>query len=190
MRDLQNEGESGEKSVQQTGFLGDLSDGRKNGDWSSRYDEEAQRHIHWEKRYLIVLLICALTVPLFLGIAFNLVNMPRPFLNSRHYIFSLWGGELGGTLFAMKWLVHSVAKNDWNLDRQIWRILTPHLSASLAFVIVLLINCGIFKLADPNGMSIYKCYGIGFLVGYFSDNAIGKLTELAQVFFGSSLTRK
>ena len=47
-----------------------------------------------------------------------------------------------------------------------------------------------FNVAKPESLSIHKCYGIGFLVGYFSDNAIGKLTEIAQVLFGSTLSKR
>jgi hypothetical protein len=179
-----------EKRNPTDGFLGDLTDGRKKGDWKTRYDLDAQKEIRWERNYLIFFLSCALLIPLAIGLSLKFAHLPYPLLNLQRYIYAFWGGELGGLIFAMKWLVHSIAKDTWNMDRRMWRTFTPHLSACLAFVVILLVNCEVFKLTDPKGMSIHKCYGIGFLVGYFSDNAIGKLTELAQVFFGSSLTRK
>jgi hypothetical protein len=38
-------------------------------------------------------------------------------------IFSV--GSLGGTTFSIKWLVHSVAKCKWHLDRRYWRFFVP-----------------------------------------------------------------
>jgi hypothetical protein len=190
MNEKQNVGDKTEKPTPPAGFLEDLTDGRVKGDWKTRYDEDAQVEIHWERAYLLTLLAFALVIPLSVGIAVKYIHLSYPLLNLQRYFFSFWGGELGGILYTMKWFVHSIAKNTWNIDRRMWRILTPHLSGALAFVIILLVNCSIYKVADSTQLSIHKCYGFGFLVGYFSDNAIGKLNELAQVFFGGSLTRK
>lgn len=183
-----------EKVVPPSGFLGDLTDGRRKGDWKSRYDVDCQRHIKWEKKYLIYLISGCLIIPLLIGVAANdcFWGLTCGFGNLKKYAFAFFGGTLGGTLFAVKWLVHSVAKNTWSLDRRLWRIFTPFLSGSLAFIVVLLINASLFN-GDGDSFSnltIHKSYGIGFLVGYFSDNAIGKLTEIAQVFFGSSISQR
>lgn len=174
------------------GFLSDLTDGREKGIWQSRYDEKAHVEIKWERAYIITLLALCFFVPLVFGIASHncFWNLSCGFINLKKYTFAWLGGTLGGTLFSLKWLVHSIAKNTWNIDRRMWRILTPHLSGALGFVIILLVNSEILKLADINQLTIHKCYGIGFLVGYFSDNAIGKLTEIAQVLFGSSVSKK
>jgi hypothetical protein len=174
-----------------SGFLGDLTDGRPKGNWKSRFEIDALKHIRWEQKYLLILLLICLLLPLIIGILSNeyLANAPTKYQNLKKYLFALFGGTLGGTLFAMKWLVHSVAKDTWNYDRQLWRVFTPLLSGGLAFVIIILVNCQMFDVTKPENLSIHKCYGIGFLVGYFSDNAIGKLTEIAQVLFGSSLSK-
>jgi hypothetical protein len=171
----------------------DLTDGRESGNWKTRYnDREAQEGINWEKKYLIIVFCCALIIPLSIIVFLNLNEswIGYDFINIKRYILAWSGGTLGGTVFATKWLVHSVAKNDWNIDRRLWRIFTPHLSAALAFIIILLINCGMIDVIKNKDFTIHKCFGIGFLVGYFSDNAIGKLTEVAQVFFGSGMSRK
>lgn len=183
------------KPLPPPGFLGDLTDGRPKGDWKSRYDEDCHKYILWEKKYLIVLLSACIVFPLLIGIAINdcIWGLSCGFGNLKIYAFAFFGGTLGGTLFAVKWLVHSIAKNTWNLDRRLWRIFTPLLSGSLAFVVILLISSDLFSAkSDTNtsALTIHKAYGIGFLVGYFSDNAIGKLTEIAQVFFGSSLSQR
>ena len=180
------------KESESNGFLSDLTDGRPKGIWSTRYPNDAQHHIHWEKKYLIVLFIVCISLPLLFGIITTELYESQPFKyqNLKKYFFSFFGGTLGGTLFAMKWLVHSVAKNSWNLDRQLWRILTPFLSGGLALIVIILINCQLFNVSKPENITIHKSYGIGFLVGYFSDNAIGKLTEIAQVLFGSTISKR
>ena len=34
-------------------------------------------------------------------------------------------GSVGGTIFAIKWLVHSVANGLWHQDRFLWRVFVP-----------------------------------------------------------------
>lgn len=171
-------------------FGPDYSDGgRKPGDWQTRYsDPVAIKAIRWERNYLIIVLTFALISPLVIGVISNAcVNyLPCEFSSLKKYLFGWFGGVLGGTIFSMKWLYHSVAKNIWNIDRKLWRLFTPHLSGALALIIIILINSGTLNLTDPKFLGFHKCFGIGFLVGYFSDNAIGKLTEIANVFFGNN----
>lgn len=171
----------------------DLTDGREQGHWKSRYsDTDAQKEIRWERNYLIIIFCCSIVLSVVIGILLNAFSEQLIFSTKSlgNYFFAWAGGTLGGTMFSAKWLIHTIAKNTWNIDRQIWRILTPHLSAALALVFIILMNSEMLNITTPNSLSIHKCFGIGFLVGYFSDNAIGKLTELAQVFFGSGLSHK
>jgi hypothetical protein len=96
------------------------------------------------------------------------------------------GGVLGGTLFDVKWLYHSVARQFWHLDRRLWRLFTPHLSGGLAFVVVALISSGILRIFDPQALqSPSLVVGIAFMVGYFSDSAVAKLSEIAATLFGT-----
>lgn len=171
----------------------DLTDGRKPGHWQSRYsDVEAKRAIRWERNYLIIVFSCSVILPVLIMLLLCFFKSQINFdgTNLKKYLFAWVGGTLGGTMFSAKWLYHSVAKNNWNIDRQIWRILTPHLSAALALIFIVLMNSEMLNITSPKNLTFHKCFGIGFLVGYFSDNAIGKLTELAQVFFGSSMGQK
>lgn len=171
----------------------DLSDGREIGNWSTRYTNPiAQKAIKWEKKYLIIVFCSAVFSCFLISILLSIITSEIAFdlINYKKYFYTWIGGTIGGTMFCAKWLIHSVAKNNWNIDRQIWRILTPHLSAGLSLVFIVLLNSEMLNVTSPKSLSIHKCFGIGFLVGYFSDNAIGKLTELAQVFFGSGLGHK
>ena len=90
------------------------------------------------------------------------------------------GGSLGGTLFTIKWLYHVVARELWNLDQRLWRLFTPHISGGLAFAVIALVSSGMMKIFDVKAThSPSVVVGMAFLVGYFSDNAVAKLTEIA-----------
>jgi len=160
----------------------DLTDGRAPGDWRSRYEALAWRWILVEGLYLLVV---------FVGLVVVLVIVwlrrpadwwhlsPRQSLTLTRYAYAWLAGTLGGLLFAMKWLYHAVAKWNWNLDRSLWRYLTPHISGGLAFATVVIFNS---IMASEQGamMSGTKSLAMGFLVGFFSDNAIAKLAEVAE----------
>jgi len=170
----------------------DLSDGREKGNWETRYPEEARKIIIKEFFYLILIFISSILLPLFVLIWLKLYENTLPFNadNIKKFFFGGTGGCFGGCVFSAKWLIHSVAKDTWNVDRWLWRVLTPIQSAGLAFITILLVNSQILSFVKPNELGIQYCYALGFLVGYFSDNAIGKMTEVAQVFFGSSMGKR
>lgn len=161
----------------------DPSDGRKPGDWTSRYNKDgAMGKIYFEAGYLLTLLIIVCIIAITLGIQCKNQFIKCDFALSptvHSYCFAWVGGMLGGIVFASKWLYHTVAKGIWNIDRRLWRVLSPLLSGVLAVMFVVIICC--FNTIEV--FSIQKSCGIGFLVGYFSDTAIGKLSELANVFF-------
>ena len=96
-------------------------------------------------------------------------------------------GMLGGTLFDIKWLYHTVARQLWNMDRRLWRFFTPHISAGIAFAMVAVASSGLLRLFDRQAMqSPEMVIGLAFLVGYFSDSAAAKLAEIAETLFGTS----
>ncbi len=103
------------------------------------------------------------------------------------YCYAWLGGMLGGTLFDLKWLYHTVARGIWHLDRRLWRMLIPHISGGLAFVVVVLVSSGMFRIFDAVQLSRPPVVlGVSFLVGYFSDRAVGKLAEIADTLFGAT----
>jgi hypothetical protein len=173
----------------------DPTDNRDLLDWRSRYSEpQAKRWILIECIYaasLMMVLPIAMLV-LWLGYPKNWLHLSdqayRPILK---YGLGWLSGVLGGTLFDTKWLYHSVARQIWHLDRRLWRFFVPHIAGGLAFVIVALISSGLFRIFDPQAVeSAPTIVGVGFLVGYFSDNAIAKLREIADTLFGSSRTEE
>ena len=167
----------------------DLTDNRKPFDWESKYPCKAQIQIRWEAAYVATMLVL---IPILLFVIWTC--WPNHFLkltDGQYKTVALFGyawlgGSLGGTLFDLKWLYHSVGKGLWHVDRRLWRILIPHISGGYAFAVIMLISSGVFRIFDSAALSRpTMVIGIGFLVGYFSDSAIGKLNEIANTLFGS-----
>ena len=163
----------------------DPTDGRLAGAWRTRYDDEALPYI-WKEAYYVgalLILIPSITICIHQDF-FGLLDIPT---SIKKYSYAWIGGCLGGTLFSTKWLYHSVARNVWNQDRLLWRVFTPHISGALAFSFILLISSGIINLFSPTAMNKHDAvFGLSFLIGYFSDSAIAKLTEIANTMFGAT----
>jgi hypothetical protein len=169
----------------------DPTDDRDYLDWKSKYSEPpACQGIRFEAIYLATLL---LIVPVAMVVLW--LEYPKHWLRLSDKSYKLilrfgmaWlGGVLGGTLFDVKWLYHSVARQLWHLDRRLWRLFTPHISGGLAFAMVVLVSSGLVRIFDSRAVnSLSSVIGISFLVGYFSDSAIAKLTEVAETLFGTS----
>ncbi len=178
------------KPVASTGFApSDINDGRERYDWESKYEKIALDKIAREKWYLFVLLY---GIPLGMFLTYvishylNDTYKSANYLEISHLVYAWLGGMLGGTLFDLKWLYHSVAKGLWHQDRSLWRFFTPHLSGALAFSFVLLISSNLIRLFDQGAFTSSKAVvAVAFLVGYFSDSAIAKLTELTETLFGT-----
>ncbi|HET6145575.1 MAG TPA: hypothetical protein VFE02_18880 [Candidatus Acidoferrales bacterium] len=173
----------------------DPTDGREPLDWRTKYsDPSAKRGILVETVYVGGLL-------LFVPIAMLVLWLEYPknwlHLNDQKYAivlrygFAWLSGVLGGTLYDTKWLYHSVARQTWHMDRRIWRLFTPHISGGLAFAVVALIASGLVQVFDARAVESYqKVVGVAFLVGYFSDSAIAKLSEIAETLFGTSRSKE
>ncbi len=177
---------NGDAPIVSSGFApGDITDRRKPGDWKTRYPKSAWIHIIIESVYLAIILFLVMLITLLIVINyFDFFENNEPL---KKYFLAWLGGTLGGVLYDIKWLYHTVAKELWNVDRKLWRIFTPHLSGALAFIIIILISSGILNIFDEKSLdSPSTSYGLGFLIGYFSDAAIGKLSEVATTFFGAT----
>jgi hypothetical protein len=172
----------------------DITDDRAAGDWKSRYDDPvAKWWIRAEACYLFVHMVIVIATIFGLAVADSYPGGSAPpaslpnTLSWQQLLHSWLGGVLGGTLFAMKWLYHAVAKNLWHVDRRLWRLFTPHLSGALALAFAILLSSGIVDIVNQEGMaSKWACFAICFLVGYFSDNATAKMSEVAKTVFGAT----
>lgn len=167
----------------------DLTDDRKENEWKSRYREKrAIVQIACESVYLGALIIAT-------AVALILIwrGTPRSWLDVsaarydtfRIYSFAWISGTLGGTLFAVKWLYHSLAKGFWNADRLAWRLFTPHLSGGFSFGLLALATSGVFEILNRELLrSSPAVVGIGFLLGYFSDYTVARLYKVAVDLLG------
>jgi hypothetical protein len=179
------------KEKKEPGFADDLTDGRDAGQWQTRYSApEAKSAIRKEAIYLACIL-------LFYFIFLVLLILDRPqyslglsgeTLKHFNLCIGAWlAGTIGGTLFAMKWLYHTVAHNYWNIDRRLWRFFSPHISGVLGLLLVLIVSSGLFGFFDPSAVDkLPLVIGLAFLTGYFSDSAIAKLAEIASTVFGKA----
>lgn len=172
-------------------------DGRDVGEWRSRYPRDAHHPIAVEAVYLAgqgicFLLICVLAwlaargyvLTVSGGIAFRQHDNEMNTLVGLGFL-GFFGGGLGGTVFGLKWLYHSVAKGTWSLDRRLWRLFTPWISAILAVAVVALIAGDVLAIFQADALRHPSTtFGLSFLVGLFSDITLGKLAEVVQVLFG------
>ena len=172
----------------------DPTDGRKPFEWPSKYDPVAVKKQQWEALYLgaLLFLMPILMVGLWLELPKHWFHLSDdkygPLVK---YGFAWAAGTLGGVLFDLKWLYHTVARGLWHLDRRLWRLFTPHISGGLSFFVLALISSGALRIFDSRATnSPALIVGLGFLVGYFSDSAIAKLTEVAETLFGTTRSKE
>lgn len=179
-----------------TGFgAGDPTDGRRQYKWESNYPDEANALVIKEARVLLVFFFGALLF-IFLTWTGHLAKFVEVCLGVNgkrfelleYYLYFSFSGLLGGTILSIKFLYHAVARGIWHTDRILWRFITPWMSLGVAFIVAALIHNGVFGEDTASGLmsSGAGAVSIGFISGYFSDNAIAKMYELANVFFGAS----
>jgi hypothetical protein len=172
----------------------DPTDGRKLGDWPSKYPPAARRAIRFDACYLAVLLFSAPITMMILWLEYPkdwLALSDGKFKPILKYGFAWLSGGLGGTVFGVKWLYHSVARQIWHLDRRLWRIFTPHISAVLGSIFVVVISSGMLRIFDSQAIeSLSLVISVAFLVGLFSDSAVAKLSEVAEILFGVSRAKE
>lgn len=160
------------------------TDERSQGDWKSRYTEEVQRFHIVEAIYILLVVVVA-----FVFILFTYTGTIQKWLqidDERYLIFTrifycMLGGLLGGAIFDMKWFYKAIAHGFWNVDRIYWRLFTPVISLSFAFCLACIFSDNI--VIHGNGFSACT---LGFLTGYFSDEAVGKMAEVAKVLFSTN----
>lgn len=174
----------------------DYTDNRPPWDWPSKYPPEARKCINTEASILagaLVLLVICTGVALCFSGFLSSVSIPissatnSPVTNIDARIIAVFlCGNLGGTTFSIKWLIHSVAKGSWHQDRTYWRLFVPLIGGVYACVVLTLFDSGVVggHTSDPNrGMA--STAALAFLIGYFSDGVSGLLTNIANAVFGT-----
>ncbi len=160
-----------------------MYDNRELYDYESRYPDE--RPSKWQKKeatYLSILLFLGLTLVLlnYLDVLYYMlcsINSNIDYVLCKKVCYCAIFGFLGGITFDIKYFYRSIARGFWNEDRVFWRIFSPWLSITLALVMSAVLN----KTVIESNVAMSIC--IGFFSGYFSDDAIAKMHDVAQVIF-------
>lgn len=175
----------------------ELDDGRNVGEWASRFSVGAWIQIIPEflllTAYLLVpgyfLLESILEPPVAMAkdgfVYSSLLKVYVSEANAKWIALAL-SGFIGGAVFDLKWLYHSVAKGIWNRDRCLWRIIVPFNSAMVSSFTGFLFASGMIPfLKDESFENVFTLLGFGFVFGYFSDNILAALQNLARKAFGT-----
>ncbi len=169
----------------------DYTDGRKPGDWQTRYPDKARKWIRIEAAYLILLSLASFGGFLYIlyGLTHTAARNPDSVSsNGPSFTICLGAlacGVLGGCSFGVKWLYHSVAKQIWNEDRRLWRFLTPPFSGVVALFMLFFISSGLLQIFDKDFIQRpLAVLAFSFLAGYFSDRTLAKMAEIADTLLG------
>jgi hypothetical protein len=129
----------------------DYTDGRAPYEWQSKFPAEALKQICVEAALLaaaLVTLISLASLALILAGNPNLAAIPAIGSNAPatnidpRLIVLFFCGAVGGTTFSIKWLIHSVAKGSWHLDRRLWRLFVPLVGGVYACAVLTLLDSG------------------------------------------------
>lgn len=170
----------------------DYTDGRAPYDWQSKFPVEARKRICCEAVILaITLLIFICLTSIALVFSGNPYLMVFPTLGPNvsanidpRMIVLFFCGAVGGTTFSIKWLIHSVAKGSWHLDRQLWRLFVPLVGGVYACAVLTLLDSGMI-LGRAGDVSRGTASAASMAFGYFSDGVSGLLTNIANAVFGT-----
>ena len=178
-----------DEAIQAPGFApNEPTDERIIGDWETRYPREARNAIRVEAVFVSICLLVSLIATLAIAIESATFVVPfehNAWLALSPYLFAYVGGLLGGTLFTMKWLYHTVAKGIWNRDRRLWRLFTPFLSGGASLAVILLCASGALPFFGPQLVRTNAgALGLSIVLGYFSDRAFSALERFAEGGFG------
>lgn len=106
---------------------------------------------------------------------------------SKHLAYAALGGLLGGWTFVAKWFYMVTAKGrdnekrwSWEYHKFYWRMLTPFVAGLLSFSIFLLGDAGIIQVKIGSNNSAAVAYAFCYVMGYFSDIVMSKLSKLAH----------
>lgn len=169
-------------------FGDEYTDGRRAGVWKSKYEPDARKEINGEALFLAAICV-ALLIACGVSLAFSSQIWRAaiggvPFAIDFRLLAIFFLGSLGGVTFSIKWLIHSVAKCKWHLDRRYWRLFVPLLGGVYACVVLALMDAGLVG-GHPTSPPIPTSAALAFLVGYFSDGVSGLLSNIAGAVFGT-----
>jgi hypothetical protein len=166
------------------------TDGRNRHDWKSKYTDEARKEMIKEAVYigLILVLSFALLIFNFFGAFVALIKHfcgnPSKLKIAEYLIYFSSAGILGGSVYGIKYFYRVIAHGYWTQDRRYWRIFSPFVSMAIAFIVGIMVCAGLLK--SNNNISNSWAIAFGFFSGYFADEAVGKMYEIATLVFGKT----
>jgi len=163
------------------------TDDRKQYEWLSKYPSEARKKIRKEAIYVFALLFIAslLFFLNFMDVFSTLLKISgRKKMVLTYIVYFMSSGLLGGLVFGIKYFYRTVARGWWHDDRRYWRYFSPIISMFIALIIGTMVVSGLIE--SQNGASNTWAISFGFFSGYFADEAVGKMYEVASVFFGKA----
>lgn len=166
------------------------TDGRKQYDWESKYPECAQKEMKKEAIYIAIIRIIAFSLLIFIvgGLIDKVGNLigleAKKTASLEGVIIYFFSGLLGGTIFGLKYFYRVVSRGYWSQDRKYWRFFSPWISACVAFVVGCMVLSGYINATQTQSFAAEIC--VGFITGYFADEAVGKMSEVATALFGSN----
>jgi hypothetical protein len=168
----------------------DPTDGRNPYQYKSCYPIDVRKEILLEAIYLFTILFITFSFILatWRGWTYNwLLLTTNEEILFRKYSYYAAAGMLGGITFGMKYFYRVVARGYWHQDRRWWRIMSPFIAMVTAIIIGAMVDASFMTTRQPvTGASVIS---IGFLAGYFADEAVGKMYEIATVVFGKTIRR-
>ena len=167
------------------------TDGRNQYDWESHYPSQARKEMLYEAIYIAIVLVVSL-LGLFLSWC-NIFNAEcvldsEKRLTVETVLIYLFAGLLGGTVYGIKYFYRVVARGYWSQDRRYWRIFSPWISSCVALIVGCMVISGFINSVDVPSNLASIC--IGFVAGYFADDAVSKMSEVAKALFGTSSKTK
>ena len=166
------------------------TDGRKQYDWESKYPECAQKEMKKEAIYIAIILIIAFSLLIFIvgGLIDKVGNLigleAKKTASLEGFIIYFFSGLLGGTIFGLKYFYRVVSRGYWSQDRKYWRFFSPWISACVAFVVGCMVLSGYINATQTQSFAAEIC--VGLITGYFADEAVGKMSDVATALFGSN----
>lgn len=151
--------------------------------WATKYNDLAKTQQKKECIYLVaIFLLVSLAIIFnyndFFKVLFSSPEQMDNYDTLKRIIYCLLFGLFGGITFGLKSFYRYVARGEWECDRVYWRILSPIISLSVTVSIILLMHKQVFS----SKLSV-ACF-ISYLAGYFSENAVGKMCDIANLVLG------
>ena len=166
------------------------TDGREPYEWKSKYPECARKEMKKEAIYIgAILLLSFILLICIVGGLIDLIGSllgleSKKIVSLEGIILYFFSGLLGGTVFGLKYFYRVVSRGYWSEDRKYWRIFSPWISACIAFVVGCMVLSGYINATHTQSFATEIC--VGFITGYFADEAVGKMSEVAIALFGSN----